>query len=389
MSATTIAATFRVTTPMFCGGANGQNAELRAASFKGVLRFWWRACAWPRYRGDLEQIRKAEANLFGSPETGQSRVWLRLDLRAEPSKRPGDKVLKPAGVKYLGFGLSASDRSKVRGGGERDGGRAEPGRGRRGQERRDCLAESFDLQVRLLYRGVDPADIESLEQAVTALGMVGGMGARSRRGFGSLTLTTLQLAGEDRPVPATPEDLDAMVGGLYSGAPMHLPGYTAFSGQSRHLVLQCDKADATEVLNQLGMEYAGYRRRERGGWRSEKLGDDYTIAVRGQPPGVHPKRIAFGLPLNVSRKKKPVEPVEHTRRASPLMFHIHQFDSRAVAVVSFLPARFLPKGQSAVILANGGRRHIDDGAAVYQPVVDFLDFLEQESIFTPVRQVGR
>ena len=32
MSATTIAATFRVTTPMFCGGANGQSAELRAAA---------------------------------------------------------------------------------------------------------------------------------------------------------------------------------------------------------------------------------------------------------------------------------------------------------------------------------------------------------------------
>jgi CRISPR-associated protein Cmr1 len=369
MSATTIAATFRVTTPMFCGGANGQSAELRAASFKGVLRFWWRACAWPRYRGDLEQIRKAEANLFGSPETGQSRVWLRLDLdpRAQPSKQSGNKVLKPSGVRYLGFGLRAFDGSKVR----------------------DCLAESFDLQVRLLCRGVDPTDIESLEKAVTALGTVGGMGARSRRGFGSLTLTTLQRAGEDRPVPATPKDLDAVIGGLYGGAPMHLPGYTAFSGQSRHLVLQCDKADATEVLNQLGMEYAGYRRGERGGWRSRKLRGDYTIAVKGQPPGVHPKRIAFGLPLTVSSGKKPVEPVEHTRRASPLLFHIHHFDDHAVAVVSFLPARFLPQGKSGVTLANGARRDIDDGAAVYQPVVDFLEFLKQESAFTPVGQVGR
>ena len=58
-------------------------------------------------------------------------------------------------------------------------------------------------------------------------------------------------------------------------------------------------------------------------------------------------------------------------------------------MVSFLPARFLPEGKSAVTLANGGRRDIDDGSAVYQPVVDFLEFLEQESDFTPVGQVGR
>ena len=37
-----IRATYRITTPMFCGGAE-QQAEFRLPSFKGVLRFWWRA----------------------------------------------------------------------------------------------------------------------------------------------------------------------------------------------------------------------------------------------------------------------------------------------------------------------------------------------------------
>ena len=37
----TIQATYRIVTPMFCGGAE-QQAEFRLASFKGVLRFWWR-----------------------------------------------------------------------------------------------------------------------------------------------------------------------------------------------------------------------------------------------------------------------------------------------------------------------------------------------------------
>ena len=42
-----IRATYRITTPMFCGEAN-QQAEFRLPSFKGVLRFWWRAIKWTR-----------------------------------------------------------------------------------------------------------------------------------------------------------------------------------------------------------------------------------------------------------------------------------------------------------------------------------------------------
>ena len=34
-----------VVTPMFLGGANVNDAELRIPSIKGMLRFWWRA-AW-------------------------------------------------------------------------------------------------------------------------------------------------------------------------------------------------------------------------------------------------------------------------------------------------------------------------------------------------------
>jgi len=40
-----IRATYRITTPMFCGGAERQ-AEFRLPSFKGVLRLWWRALEW-------------------------------------------------------------------------------------------------------------------------------------------------------------------------------------------------------------------------------------------------------------------------------------------------------------------------------------------------------
>ena len=55
LNVTKIDVTYKVVTPMFCGGADIEKAELRIASFKGVLRYWWRALAWVQYKGDLQQ----------------------------------------------------------------------------------------------------------------------------------------------------------------------------------------------------------------------------------------------------------------------------------------------------------------------------------------------
>ena len=60
----TITFTCQTITPMLMHGADGSTAELRPASIKGVLRFWWRAI-----HGNLpniEALKKAEAEIFGS-----------------------------------------------------------------------------------------------------------------------------------------------------------------------------------------------------------------------------------------------------------------------------------------------------------------------------------
>jgi CRISPR-associated protein Cmr1 len=51
-------------TPTFLGGAD-QNAELRAAPFKNLLRQWWRVAVGNRY-ATYQNLLKAEGELFGS-----------------------------------------------------------------------------------------------------------------------------------------------------------------------------------------------------------------------------------------------------------------------------------------------------------------------------------
>jgi hypothetical protein len=69
---------------------------------------------------------------------------------------------------------------------------------------------------------------------------------------------------------------------------------------------------------------------------------------------------------------------ELDRRASPLLIHIHQCGSRPVAVVFFLPARFLPlssTGAPAQISVGGPSIPQKPEQELYQPIRTFLDRL--------------
>ena len=67
-----IKATYQINTPMFAAGANAQEAELTPTTFKGVMRFWWRALNWSQIRlachndtEALKKLHKQESKLFG------------------------------------------------------------------------------------------------------------------------------------------------------------------------------------------------------------------------------------------------------------------------------------------------------------------------------------
>jgi CRISPR-associated protein Cmr1 len=72
----------------------------------------------------------------------------------------------------------------------------------------------------------------------------------------------------------------------------------------------------------------------------------------------------------------PVKPAaKHLdRRASPLFIHIHECGETPVAVVSFLPARFLPEGESDISV--GGKKIAQSPEnELYRPIHAFLDRL--------------
>src|SRR3989338_2067412 len=73
-------------TPMFLAGADGKTAELRPASLKGLLRYWWRAL---QAESDLSRLRDNESGIFGSVDRGGS---FSIQIKHEPFKSTRNKL---------------------------------------------------------------------------------------------------------------------------------------------------------------------------------------------------------------------------------------------------------------------------------------------------------
>lgn len=381
MTNMTIEASFRVVTPLFGGGADPKTAELRLPSFKGVLRFWWRALAWSRCDGDLRWIQGEEDRIFGSSKAGQSRVRMRLvPMQPKPRALEHGNVLtaqsgKPLGhgARYFGYGVMEAYGSSKKG--TRDG-----------QLTRACLPAPFEFTVEMRARALTPEDQGSVESALIALGALGGIGAKSRKGYGSLVLQKLRVDGEDRwSPPDSMEGLRGRIAALHSAWLGHgLPEFTAFSHSARHVLLTAGAIEPIELLDRVGREMVRYRSWGRNGWilgdsadSEKRFRDDHDLMkAQARPRTSHPRRIAFGLPHNYGRE--PTDQVGPAgggdRRASPLFVHIHTCGATPVAVVSFLPARFLP-GDRPQISVGGKVVAQSPEESLFKPLHALLDRL--------------
>ncbi|MFP4598254.1 MAG: type III-B CRISPR module RAMP protein Cmr1 [Persicimonas sp.] len=403
----TIEATYRVTTPMFLGGADNEHAEFRLPSFKGALRFWWRALAWQRLDGDLQKIYDQEADLFGSASGGQAEFL--LDVAGdfpEPlqkgtklrEKVESGKVVGP-GARYLGYGVMHAFGSKRK-------------KTEAGQLTRACLSPGFEFTVRLALKprknGTDADKALEIRNALICLGLFGGLGSKARKGYGSVSLRSI----DGEPIAVTPQSFARTLLKVASdvGESTGEPAYTAWSDKLRvGAYLGPSKLNGLQLLDSIGRELIWFRsngRVPRDGPDREVLGDPVdpetrrfwadhdlmaAVASRGEAVKSHPERVVFGLPHNYFfssiRKGAGVEPVDHDRRASPLLLHVHHFDSHGPAViVSFWPANFLPDDEK---LSVGRSKVPVETADLWQPIEDFLDFLAEprfdDHVFTQLR----
>lgn len=354
---TVITATYRIVTPMFLGDADQRATSLRPPSVKGALRFWWRALSWGRCLDQarsvsdaLKLLHRDEAYLFGSAadeaSSGQSRFLLDVQYAGAPVESSRLPCAGPGHQYLLGQGLYHFNRGYLR-----------------------SALEPGELRLRLLFRArTESRHIASVARALLVLGLLGGLGSRGRKGFGSLAIQSLE--GIDLQVPGNTNELREALARLVADRPNGLPPYTAFSMQSRIDAVSDGGQDVWKLLGEVGGEMQRYRSWGRNGQVSgqpaeQNFSEDHDLtrdAAQGKPVPTHPQRVVFGLPhnyffssLNAPDNKLDVNAMYRksdgkwtdigaNRRASPLFIHIHEFlDGDRAGILALLPAQFLPK----------------------------------------------
>ena len=360
----TIEAKYRVVTPMFVGGADPEKAEFRLPSFKGMLRFWWRALAWGRFDGNLEEIHQQEAELFGSADSdiGQAKFVMKADgdfpdpipanrnLIYQQGTKQGQTV--ESGVCYLGYGVLDY----------------------KGELERQCLPPNFEFTIRVLPKpNLDPELRESLVDALQAVGLFGSLGSRVRRGFGSLTLVNCDGACTTSSIDSLRRCFQSTTRDAGTGpVPEGLPDYTAFSQRSKVFGLVGDEdLSPLEFMQVLGQQM----KEVRGEYSSRDADIMRSVAERGESPDGHPSRVAFGLPHNYFFKNSGatagVAPADDERRASPLWIKIHELDDgRPVAFLQYFPAEF-GAGDTVHVGPHEVELQFDD--AFWNPVVNYAN----------------
>ncbi|MCW3488688.1 type III-B CRISPR module RAMP protein Cmr1 [Dethiobacter alkaliphilus] len=163
----------KVITPMFLTGVDGRTPEMRPPSLKGVLRYWWRAV---KAMDNVSNMRETENKLFGGAGKGEGRS--KITVRAGYKQFCTEKV-QPL-PHHKGDKKAYKSPAIVAG-------------------------ETFSIT----FSGQEAINSE-LEELFYLVSVLGGLGKRSRRGFGSFALD-----GREANSEAVVAALDKMAPGKY------------------------------------------------------------------------------------------------------------------------------------------------------------------------------
>jgi len=347
-------ATFKVITPLFLGGAKlGENTatELRAAAIKSAMRFWYRAID-PDYNIPYNGDGKSptwEEYIFGSAEHGQGLFKIKLSRQYIVPDSCKQWWHNPK-VAYLGYGPI-----------------------NKGVRKREFIEPDSCFQLDINFRpNAKEEHIHMVERALWAFQVFGGLGARSRKGFGSIAVKNFSCEGySSSQMKWHFNDINQLfveIKKFYDALKPNtgLKNYTCFTQtpdniKSKCVVIQIENNQ--NALDQIGGEMLSYRSYRVKPSNFQHDHDDMLkyLKTGNLKAKDIPKRVAFGLPHNyffsssIAAKANIDAEVdkEQKRRASPLFLHIHELGNRQQCIVAtFLPAKLLPDNANVLITGS-------------------------------------
>lgn len=323
-----------VLTPMFLSGVDQNTCELRAASLRGVLRYWYRALLGGQGL-PLDEVRQKEAGVFGEAGrekgAGASVVNVRVsslpagackrppalpDWDPRPSAQNPNGKLKPnTGTGYLWFSIALGDNF------------------------RSFIAPGTRFTVTMTARPGREQPLTDATRAFWLLAHLGGIGTRARRAAGSFWVRGMRVEGIGTPPFRAHFDHDHVKNTLRDWLGASRAAAPAFDtlGQSAQVVHRALNASGWEqAVRSAGEHFKAFR-----------------FDNRREPDE---KRAGFGLPLTVGYRgderklSLSSQDGDEGRRASPLHLRIVPVAGRSGerydAVLTLLHGPFGPNGDT-------------------------------------------
>ncbi|MBV6443394.1 MAG: hypothetical protein EPGJADBJ_05133 [Saprospiraceae bacterium] len=360
-------------TPMFIAGADGVTPELRAPSIKGALRFWWRAMNGHLVsinatgKADYSKLQEEETKIFGGTKDGGYRSSFNIivtkmpetsrygqDLWDEiPFQTPSGKNYKvpqsghqgKAYLLYSMFMMKDKIRPYVKSG----------------------TPFSFKIQIRR------PGHEVALLNAMKGLVLLGNLGARSRRGAGSIRV--LQVEGSDRNLQQkftealcpsninSPEDLHSLYKTSFKLINHNVHTFSILNEAEIFVFEQ--KSDWKSALEMIGGPFQKFRKEEESAYKhTPNFG--FPIVHRNMGTTFQGGFMRNG-PLKDEDKLE--------RRSSPLLFKVLKTnDSTYFPIVIWLNGDLIPDGYK--IMDKNGNDATEPNTEI---VEDFLKIIEPQA----------
>jgi CRISPR-associated protein Cmr1 len=186
---------YRLITPLFGGGVEPGRCDpvtvVRAGEIRGHLRFWWRATRGGQFSGNLARMKEAEDALWGAAGNEQG---------GGPSKVEVVVTEWTQGTPDIPFVVEGTVRNpklRSRKGSNVPGYAAFPLQPRREDQQPGMEITPVWTGVTFTFSISFPCNNQSeIEAALWAWETFGGIGARTRRGFGALCCEKIEEAGK-------------------------------------------------------------------------------------------------------------------------------------------------------------------------------------------------
>lgn len=315
-----------IVTPCFNAGAEQSRAEIRVPSIRGEVRWWFRALG-----GTRDEEKELFGGVHGDPQRSKVILRLKEPMVSDQAVNLHDLVGRDANhpQAYLLWPLRPTrDRSQKRG-------MIPPGR-------------AFTLLCSTDARLQDDAVQQKLTSAIELWILLGSLGTRSRRGYGSIAF---QEAGAAASFDSQEQFRHAVVQRL-----------SVFGRPSIKAMFICRRQESAELaLNQLGAWLKAFRAGSIKSIKNPgKWGKNDHDRVRDRSGKLY--RPVIGLPLTQRYSDGTILETAMAgadRWASPVHLKVVKCAGGFYPLVVFFPDMAIPEGKRVTISSKRGQQAFD------------------------------